>query len=216
MARKSVKPEELARVKEIIRILWRTYPEAQCSLTYTNPFELLIATILSAQCTDERVNLVTPPLFAKYPTPKAMAAAPLKDIEKMIQTTGFFRNKAISLKEASTAIVEEHGGKVPDTLEALVKLRGVGRKTANVVLGNAYGVPGITVDTHVGRISRRLGLTKHDDPVKVEHDLMKVVPEKDWVDWNHLLIFHGRELCTSRRAYCEECPIARLCPKIGV
>lgn len=207
---------EKRRVKEIIRLLWGEYPEAQCSLTYRNPFELICATILSAQCTDERVNMVTPALFEKFGTPEKMSRAPLPQIETLIRSTGFFKNKAKSLKEMSVALVEFHGGEVPKTLDELVKLRGVGRKTANVVLGNAFGIPGMVVDTHVGRISRRLGLTKNEDPVKVEHDLMEVVPRESWTDWGHLLIHHGRAVCTARRAYCENCVISRLCPKIGV
>ncbi|HUP58691.1 MAG TPA: endonuclease III [Bdellovibrionota bacterium] len=205
-----------ARMKEILRILDREYPEAECSLTFKTPFQLLAATILSAQCTDERVNMTTPALFAKYPTAEAMARAPTRDLEKIIQSTGFFRSKAKSLQEASRALVERHGGEIPRTLEELVKLRGVGRKTANVVLGVAYGVPGLVVDTHVGRISRRLGFTKVLDPVKVERELMEVVVREMWTHYAHLMISHGRAICTARRAYCEKCPIAHLCPKIGV
>lgn len=216
MAQARLKESDSRRMGEILRILKRTYPEAQCSLTYKNPFELLVATILSAQCTDARVNQVTPTLFAKFGSPGEMAQASLNEIEKMIQSTGFFRSKALSILETSKAIVEEHGGKVPRTLEELTHLRGVGRKTANVVLGNAYGIPGLVVDTHVGRLSRRMGFTKQSDPVKVEHEMMKVVPQEDWTDFGHLMISHGREVCTARRANCEECPIARLCPKIGV
>ncbi len=207
---------DVRRIAEILRILKRTYLDAECSLVHRDPFQLLAATILSAQCTDERVNLVTPALFKKFGTPERMAIASLKEIEKLIHSTGFYKNKAISLKESARAIVEEHGGKVPMMLEELVKLRGVGRKTANVILGVAYGVPGLVVDTHVGRISRRMGFTKSQDPVKVEHELMNVVPREDWVAYGHLLISHGRTICTARKAYCEKCPISHLCPKVGV
>lgn len=207
---------ECRRMSEIIRILWREYPEAKCSLDYKTPFQLLVATILSAQCTDERVNKVTPELFARYGTPAKMAKAPLKEIENLVKTTGFFRNKALSLKNMSTSLMELHGGEVPNTLEKLVELRGVGRKTANVVLGNAFDVQGVVVDTHIGRLSRRMGFTSHTDPVKVEKDIELVTPREDWTDMGHLFIAHGRALCTARKAMCEECPIARYCPKIGV
>jgi endonuclease-3 len=206
-----------ARIKEIIRILKRTYPEAQCSLDFGDPFQLLVSTILSAQCTDERVNQVTPALFKKFPGPKEMARAPIGEIEELIKTTGFFRSKALSLKQTSEEIVAKHAGKVPRSIDELTSLRGVGRKTANVVLGVAFGEPeGVVVDTHVGRISRRLGLTKQTDPVKVERALGELVPREDWVVFSHLLIDHGRAICTARTAMCEACPIRRLCPKIGV
>jgi endonuclease-3 len=200
----------------MIEILRREYPEARCSLDFETPFQLLVATILSAQTTDERVNKVTPALFGKYPTPVEMAAAPLKEIEKLVQSTNFFRNKARALKEMSKSLLEQHGGEVPQTLDELVKLRGVGRKTANVVLGNVFDVPGMVVDTHVGRLARRMGFTKNSDPVKVEADLEKVTPREDWTELAHLYIAHGRAICTARRAKCEECPVARYCPKIGV
>jgi endonuclease-3 len=203
-------------MREILKRLDHAYPEAECSLSYKTPFQLLISTILSAQCTDDRVNKTTPALFAKYPTPEKMAKAPIRDLEKLVQPTGFFRSKAKSISEASKALVAEHGGEVPRELETLVKLRGVGRKTANVVLGVAYGVPGLVVDTHVGRISRRTGFTRQVDPVKVEHELMKIVPRERWTDYAHLMIAHGRAICTARRAYCESCPIESLCPKIAV
>jgi endonuclease III len=205
-----------ARMLEVLRILKREYPEAHCSLTHESAFQLLIATILSAQCTDERVNQVTPALFRRYPGPAEMARAPLKDLEKLVQSTGFYKNKALSLKTTAQLIVEKHGGEVPRTLEELVALRGVGRKTANVVLGNVYGIPGLVVDTHVGRLTRRLGFTKAADPVKVEHEMMEIVPREDWTLFAHLLIYHGRETCTARKALCDECPLVRLCPKIGV
>jgi endonuclease-3 len=207
---------EVRRMGEILRILKRTYPDAECSLTHSNPFQLLISTILSAQCTDERVNRVTPALFAKYPDPHAMAKAPLRDLEKLIKTTGFFHSKAKSLQETSRALVAKHGGEVPSTLGELTALRGVGRKTANVVLGNAFDTPGLVVDTHVGRISRRLGFTRETDPVKVEHAMETFVPREDWTLYSHLLISHGRAVCTARKAMCEECPVAGFCPKIGV
>lgn len=206
--------EDRARMAEIIRVLKRTYPDAECSLTYRNPFELLIATMLSAQCTDERVNRATPILFGRYPTPEAMAAARLEDLEEIVRPLGFFRAKARAVSETSRALVQKHGGKVPETLESLTELRGVGRKTANVVLGNAFEVPGMVVDTHVGRISRRMGFTKSTDPVDVEHELMGIVEKKNWTIYSHLLIFHGRSICTARKAKCEECPIRHLCPKL--
>ncbi|MGK5084275.1 endonuclease III [Bdellovibrionota bacterium FG-1] len=206
--------KDRARAAEVLRILDLAYPESECSLSYKNPFQLLVATILSAQCTDERVNRVTPPLFKRYPGPREMASAPLSEIEELIKSTGFFRNKARSIQHASSEIVAKHGGKVPQTLEGLTALRGVGRKTANVVLGVAYGVPGLVVDTHVGRVSRRLGFTKETDPVKVEHELMELIPQQTWTHYGHLLISHGRAICTARQAKCEECPVARLCMKV--
>lgn len=207
---------EQKRMKEILRVLKLAYPEAECSLSFKSPFQLLVATILSAQCTDERVNKVTPELFKRFPTAKAMAKADLKEIEKLIQSTGFFRNKAKSILETSRELVEKYQGEVPEEMEKLVALRGVGRKTANVVRGVAFGHPGLVVDTHVGRISRRLGFTKSQDPVKVEHEMMEIVPREDWVIYSHLLIDHGRAVCTSRKAMCEECDLARLCKKVGV
>jgi endonuclease-3 len=205
-----------ARVREILRILDQVYPESECSLTFKTPYQLLIATILSAQCTDERVNKVTPALFSKFPGPSEMAKAKLKEIEELVKTTGFFRNKALAIHACSQAIVELHGGKVPRELDQLTALRGVGRKTANVVLGVAYGIPGFVVDTHIGRLSRRMGFTAETDPVKVEHAMMAVVPREKWTHTGHLFISHGRAICTARRAFCEDCPIARLCPKVGV
>jgi endonuclease-3 len=205
-----------ARTRKILKVLARLYPDAQCALHYRNPLELLIATILSAQCTDVRVNMVTPALFASYPDAKAFAAAEQKELEKAIQSTGFFRNKARNIMACCKALVEQHDGRVPGTLEELVTLAGIGRKTANVILGNAFAVPGITVDTHVGRVSRRLGLTLHDDPVKVEHDLMKLIPKKEWTMFSHRMIFHGRQVCHSRKPLCGQCALADLCPKVGV
>src|SRR5437762_7683787 len=188
-------PPTRAYARRVFRALTRLYPDARCALQHSTPLELLIATILSAQCTDARVNLVTPALFARYKTAKDYAAADPRELERLVQSTGFFRAKAKSIRECCRTIVEEHGGDVPRTLDALVKLPGVGRKTANVVLGDAFGVPGITVDTHVGRLSRRLGLTTHTDPVKVEQDLMALLPTEQWVMFNHRTIYHGRQVC---------------------
>lgn len=205
------------RTGQVVRSLKKEYPEVQCALVHSSPFELLVATILSAQCTDDRVNIVTPPLFQKYPDAAAFAAAPLPAIEKAIQSTGFFRSKAKSIKAASAAIVDEHGGEVPDSVEALVHLAGVGRKTANVVLGVAFGkATGVVVDTHVGRLSRRLGLTSQTDPVKVEADLMAIVPRKEWIDFSHRLIAHGRRICIARKPKCDDCVMNGFCPRIGV
>ena len=196
--------------------LAKLYPEAHCALDYQSPLQLLIATILSAQCTDVRVNMVTPALFARYKTVEEFASAKQDDLERIIASTGFFRNKAKNIIDCCKAIVEQHGGEVPGTLDELVKLPGVGRKTANVVLGNAFDVPGITVDTHVGRLSRRLGLTVHEDPVKVEFDLMAIYPPEDWTMLSHRLIFHGRQVCFARNPNCPVCKLNKLCPKVGV
>ena len=202
---------------KVVRRLKADYPEAPCALVHRSPFQLLIATILSAQCTDERVNLVTKDLFRKYRTPAAFAAAPIGDIEKAIQSTGFFRNKAKSIKSCSRELVENHSGKVPQDLDALVSLAGVGRKTANVVLGTAFGLAtGVVVDTHVGRLSRRLGLTTEKDPVKVETDLMQVLPKKEWIDFSHRMIHHGRAICAARKPLCDECSMTKFCPKVDV
>jgi endonuclease III len=205
------------RAAEIVKRLLRAYPAARCALDFKDPLELLIATILSAQCTDVRVNMVTPVLFKKYPTAESLAAAPRKDVERIIQSTGFFRNKAKSIQECCRRIVAEHGGQVPRTMEELVELPGVGRKTANVVLGTAFGIAtGVVVDTHVGRISRRLGLTAANDAVKVEQDLMAQIPKRDWIDFSHAMIHHGRAICIARRPKCEICPLEPICPRIGV
>jgi len=201
-----------ARTNKIRQILRTRYPQVKTALYYKNPFELLIATILSAQCTDNQVNRVTATLFETLKTPGNFAQASLATIEEFIRPTGFFHNKAKSIKKCSQALVENYGGQVPDTLDQLVKLPGVGRKTANVVLGAAFGIPGIVVDTHVGRISRRLGLTGNKDPVKIEFDLMAIVPEKSWSDFSLHLIYFGREICPSRKPKCPLCPINRLCP----
>jgi endonuclease III len=204
------------RARKVLRVLARLYPDAHCALDFKSPLELLIATILSAQCTDVRVNLTTPALFARYPDAAAYAQAELADIEELIRPTGFFRNKAKSIRNCCRMLLAQHGGKVPSTLEELVVLPGVGRKTANVVLGNAFETPGITVDTHVGRLSRRLGFTTHEDAVKVEHDLMAIWPKKEWTMASHRLIFHGRQVCHSRKPLCDACELAKLCPKVGV
>lgn len=204
------------RAAEILRLLRAAYPDAHCELAYDDPFQLLVATILSAQCTDVRVNMVTPVLFARYPDAACMAAAPQEDIEDIIRSTGFFRNKAKNIRAAAAALVKEHGGEVPRDLDALTALPGVGRKTANVVLGNAYGIDaGVVVDTHVGRLSGRLGLATSTDPVKVERDLMKVVPRENWTLWSHLLIWHGRRRCTARNPDCTACELRHLCPSAG-
>ena len=201
------------RVTELVKVLPKVYPNAHIELNFKTPLELLIATILSAQCTDKRVNLVTPALFKKYPTAADYANAPPAEIEKMIQSTGFFRNKTKSIRAATSTIVNKHNGKVPDTMAELRELPGVGRKTANVVLGNAFHKDeGIVVDTHVVRLSQRLRLTKHDDPEKIERDLMKLVPREHWTNWSHWLIWHGRRRCFARKPDCANCEIFRLCP----
>lgn len=210
---KESQSDRLKRAGKILDILKKTYPDAQCSLTHDDPLQLLIATILSAQCTDVRVNMVTPVLFKAYPSARTLADAPLEAIEKIIQSTGFYRAKAKSLKATCTDIVEKFGGKVPGTMDELITLRGVGRKTANVVLGNAFGQNiGVVVDTHVGRLSLRLALTTHEDPVKVEQDLMKLFPQNDWTLLSHLLIDHGRAICNARSPKCDKCPLFQYCP----
>ncbi|GAB4032456.1 MAG: endonuclease III [Elusimicrobiota bacterium] len=203
--------------EKLLKILKKSYPQASCSLNYSNPFQLLAATILSAQCTDERVNKVTPALFREFPTPQAMAKAPLEKIKKMIRSTGFYNNKAISLKESSRLIVEKFNGRVPDSMEGLLSLRGVARKTANVVLSNAFEKnEGVVVDTHVKRLSFRLGLTEETDPEKIEQDLMKIIPVKLWGWFSHALVYHGRAFCSARNPLCSECPVKSLCPRKGV
>jgi endonuclease-3 len=206
-----------ARLKKIITALDRSYPGAHCELDHRNPLELLIATILSAQCTDKRVNIVTQELFKRYRSAADYANAPLADLEQAIKTTGFFRNKARNIKAACQAIVEKHGGKVPQTMEELIQLGGVGRKTANVVLGNAFGINiGVVVDTHVARLSYRLGLTKQKTPEKIEQELMALVPQKQWTLFSHWLIWHGRRRCFARKPDCTNCELLRLCPRLGV
>lgn len=211
-------PEETKRrAAAILRRLKKAYPDAKCALDHSNPLELLVATILSAQSTDKRVNMVTPALFARYRTPADYARSPRGVLEKEIHSTGFFNAKAKSLRAMGAAIAAEHGGRVPDTMEALVALPGVGRKTANVVLGNAFGKDeGFVVDTHIGRLARRMGLTRQTDPVKVEQDLNALVPKGRRTLAAHLLIFHGRQVCAARKPLCDACPVAPLCPKVGV
>jgi endonuclease-3 len=205
------------RATQILAILKRTYPDAHCALHFTTPLELLIATILSAQCTDERVNQVTPALFARCPDATSLAAISQSELEKIIHSTGFYRAKARSLRSCAASLVADHQGKVPRTMEALHKLAGVGRKTANVVLGNAFGLAeGVVVDTHVGRLSRRMGLTRHLDPVKVESALVRLIPKEDWTLVSHLLIAHGRKLCNARKPDCVQCEVKKLCPQRGV
>lgn len=201
------------RVRKIISRLKRAYPDAKCSLNHSNPFELLVATILSAQCTDERVNIVTADLFRKYRKPEDYLHVPASELQEDIRTTGFFRNKTRSIQGAAKMLVEEYRGRVPETMEALLALPGVARKTANVVLGNAFGVSaGVVVDTHVSRLSHRLKLTAHKQPEKIEQDLMTLVPKKDWIIFSHLLIFHGRRICKARNPACAECVIEEYCP----
>ncbi len=200
------------RVKRIFPVLKKTYPEAKIALNFANPLELLIATILSAQCTDVRVNMVTKDLFKKYKSAADWAKADIEEIESDIKSTGFYRNKAINIKNACTEIIEQFGGKVPDTMEGLLGLPGVGRKTANVVLGNAFGRPGIVCDTHVIRLSRRLQLSLNSDAVKLEFDLAEIVPRKNWTLFSDLLIFHGRNVCKARKPDCENCPVSKHCP----
>lgn len=206
-----------ARVRKIIAALSRAYPGTVCALVHRNPYELLMATILSAQCTDARVNMVTPALFGRYPDPAALAKANPREVEAFIRSTGFFRAKARSLIGCARGLLADHGGRVPRTLDELVALPGVGRKTANVVLGVAYGIAvGVVVDTHVRRISRRLDLTRHEDPARIEQDLIGVVPKESWIAWSHLLIAHGRATCTARRPRCAACPVSRWCPSAAL
>lgn len=205
--------EKRQRMKQVIRLLRRTYPDAHCALNHSNAFELLIATILSAQCTDERVNLVTADLFRKYRTPEDYAQADRAELERDIHSTGFFRNKAKSIQGAAQIIAEQHGGRVPETMDELLALPGVARKTANVVLGNAFGIAsGVVVDTHVSRLSQRLGLTANATPEKIEQDLIALAPKKDWIMLPHLLIFHGRATCKARNPQCSVCVLENLCP----
>jgi endonuclease-3 len=203
------------RAPELLRRLKTTYPDATCALDHQNAFQLIVATILSAQCTDARVNMVTRSLFARYPDAHALAAARQEDVEEIIRSTGFFRNKAKNLIAMAQALVARHGGEVPNTMDALHVLPGVGRKTANVVLGNAFGInEGVTVDTHVSRLSQLLQLTRNEDPVKIEEDLMPLFPREDWALLSHLLIFHGRQVCIARRPQCGGCVLVDLCPSV--
>ncbi|MDQ1710218.1 MAG: endonuclease [Frankiaceae bacterium] len=204
------------RARKVSSELARVYPDAHCELDFTTPLELTVATILSAQCTDARVNLVTPALFATYRTAADYARADRAELEELIKPTGFFRNKTTSIIGLGQALCERHGGDVPRTLDQLVALPGIGRKTANVVLGNAFGVPGLTVDTHFGRLSRRLGWTTEDDPVKVEYAVMRLIPKRDWTVLSHRLIWHGRRICFARKPDCANCEVARWCPSAGI
>ena len=205
----------MRRARQIDRILADTYPDAHCELNFENPFQLLISTVLSAQTTDVRVNLTAPALFAKYPTPDDLAAADPEDVETILKPTGFFRAKTKSVMGLSVALRDRFGGQVPRKLDDLVTLPGVGRKTANVVLGNAFDVPGITVDTHFGRLARRFGWTTSTDPVKVEVEVGELIPKKDWTMLSHRLIWHGRRICHARKPACGVCPVAQLCPSFG-
>jgi endonuclease-3 len=213
--RKSL-PEKKVRAKAIYRQLTKSYPNVRCELDYNSAFQLLVATVLSAQCTDKRVNQTTPALFKKYPNPKKMAKADLKDIQRLVKSTGFFRAKAKNIKALSNKIIEEFDGDVPSNLDDLITLPGVGRKTANVVLGHAFGIPGITVDTHFGRLSRRFGWSKQNDPVKVEFEVGELIPEKEWTNLSQRMIWHGRRVCHARKPACGACPLAKLCPSYGI
>jgi endonuclease-3 len=209
---KATKALAQERVAAILARLEKAYPKAVCALHHRSAWELLVATILSAQCTDVRVNLVTPALFKAFPTPKAMAAASLPELEELIRTTGFFRNKAKSIQGAGRVVTEEFGGKVPQTIEEMLRIPGAARKTANVVLGSWFGIAvGVVVDTHVLRLSRRLELTKNTTPEKVEQDLMRVIPQEKWIDFSHEMIFHGRQICFARKPKCADCTLERLC-----
>jgi endonuclease-3 len=209
-------PEKKVRAKVIYRQLSKNYPNVRCELDYKTAFQLLVATVLSAQCTDKRVNQTTPALFKKYPNPQKMAKADLRDIQKLVKSTGFFRAKAKNIKGLSNKIMEEFDGKVPSNLEDLITLPGVGRKTANVVLGHAFGIPGITVDTHFGRLSRRFGWSKQNNPVKVEFEVGELIPEKEWTNLSQRMIWHGRRVCHSRKPACGACALAKLCPSYGI
>jgi endonuclease-3 len=213
--RKSL-PEKKVRAKAIYRQLTKSYPNVRCELDYNSAFQLLVATVLSAQCTDKRVNQTTPALFKKYPNPKKMSKAELKDIQRLVKSTGFFRAKAKNIKALSNKIMEDFDGDVPSNLEDLITLPGVGRKTANVVLGHAFGIPGITVDTHFGRLSRRFDWSKQSDPVKVEFEVGDLIAEKEWTNLSQRMIWHGRRVCHSRKPACGACPLAKLCPSYGI
>jgi endonuclease-3 len=205
------------RALKIARALEKAYPDAVCALSHEDPYQLLVATILSAQCTDERVNMVTPELFRRYPTPEKLARSSQADLEEIIRSTGFFRAKSKSLRGMAATLVEQHKGHMPRTMDELMKLPGVGRKTANVLLGTAFGIAtGVVVDTHVKRITHLLGLTKHTNPEKIEQDLMTLLPESEWVNFAHRLIHHGRRICIARRPKCPECPLLKLCPRVGL
>ncbi len=205
------------RAREVLVLLKRLYPDAGCTLDYETPVQLLVATILSAQCTDERVNKVTPALFARFPDAPSLAAAPREELESLIRSTGFYRNKAKHIQGSCRMLVEKFDSQVPKRMELLLALPGVSRKTANVVLANAFGIyQGVTVDTHVKRLSRRLGLTEHEDPVRIERDLIRLLPQQDWENWSIRLIYHGREICTARSPKCDRCALAHLCPSATI
>lgn len=222
MAKRAKRPRETfderkARAKKISRVLAKHYADVTCALTHESPYQLLVATILSAQCTDERVNMVTPELFRRYPTPQDLARAKQPELEEIIRSTGFYRAKAANLIGMAKGVVADHDGEIPQTLEELVHLPGVGRKTANVLLGTAHGIAvGVVVDTHVKRISNLLGLTESSNPEQIERDLMELLPKSEWVDFSHRLIHHGRRICIARRPKCFECPLLKLCPRIGL
>lgn len=208
---------EKKHARRVVQQLKQDYPDATCALNFETPVQLLVATILSAQCTDERVNIVTQHLFQRYATADELCRAPIRSLEKLIKSAGFFRSKAKNIKACCCALVERHGGQVPQDLDALIRLAGVGRKTANVVLGTAFGIPsGIVVDTHVGRISRRLGITTKSDPIQAERELMAVLPKKEWIDYSHRMIYHGRAVCKARKPLCEICNFEKFCPQVGV
>ena len=208
--------ETRKEARAVYRILSKTYPEIRCELDFKNPLELIVATVLSAQCTDKRVNTITPALFKKYKTAKAYAGADIHQLEELVFQTGFYRAKARHIKGIGIKLLEEFNGEVPSTLEELITLPGVGRKTANVVLGHAFDIPGITVDTHFGRLSRRFGWTKEMDPVKVERIVGELIPQKEWTNLSQRMIWHGRRICHSRKPACGACPVAKLCPSVGI
>ncbi|BAZ42016.1 endonuclease III [Calothrix sp. NIES-4101] len=217
LKRPSKRSSKKQRALEILVRLQRLYPDATCSLNYSTTVQLLVATILSAQCTDERVNKVTPVLFARFPDAASLANADLGEIEELVRTTGFYRNKAKNIQGACRMIMKDFGGQVPNRMDDLLKLPGVARKTANVVLAHAFGInAGVTVDTHVKRLTNRLGLTEHDDPVRIERDLMKLLPQPDWENWSIRLIYHGRAICKARNPACDRCELADLCPSNGM
>jgi len=208
--------ETRKNARAVYRILTKTYPEIRCELDFKNPLELIVATVLSAQCTDKRVNTITPALFKKYKTAKAYAGADIHQLEELVFQTGFYRAKARHIKGIGIKLLEEFNGEVPSTLEELITLPGVGRKTANVVLGHAFDIPGITVDTHFGRLSRRFGWTKEMDPVKVERTVGELIPQKEWTNLSQRMIWHGRRICHSRKPACGACPLAKMCPSVGI
>ena len=208
--------ETRKEARAVYRILSKTYPEIRCELDFKNPLELIVATVLSAQCTDKRVNTITPALFKKYKTAKAYAGADIHQLEEMVFQTGFYRAKARHIKGIGIKLLEDFNGEVPSTLEELITLPGVGRKTANVVLGHAFDIPGITVDTHFGRLSRRFGWTKEMDPVKVERIVGELIPQKEWTNLSQRMIWHGRRICHSRKPACGACPVAKMCPSVGI